>query len=621
MTSIFPWTPRLRRMGASLWLALAVCLLAGWSLTASARDAIQSTPPEQGAAAEIPAPPPGYSSPRETMGTFLSGIADWRRNRKSDEFKAAVHALDLSGRASADREYLGQQFATRLINLLDKLGRIDPLELPAEGPELASGSFSKTYARDGSPEVSIEIEFTRVHEGEWLISASTLDRLERWTTQYASVPSLVDLGKTATPQEWVRSHVPAPLLGRVALLEVWQWIGFALLVFVGLLAQRIASYFFARFVAHVSSSDRIAIDSKLLARVARPLALLATSVAFFAGLPLLDLNPGAYHVVNLLANIGLTIAMVWTAYRLVDVLSWVMAQKASRTETKFDDMLVPLVRRTLKFVVVFLGVLLMVTRLNSDLWGLVAGLSIGSLAVGFAAKDSIENLFGTFTVLMDKPFQLGDLILLDGIEGSVEDVGFRSTRLRTAEDSLISVPNSRFISAHVENRGLRRYRRVRTMLGLTYDTPPAKIEAFCEGVRELIRRHPYTRKSEYHIWMTGFGTSSLDLQLTLFFEVPDWATEIRERHRLYLDILRLAEGLNVGFAFPTQTVRWERAAVRAPHEDLPGETSGAIGQGRRIGEEIAKESLRQYPGKRPPPIRFDTLDADDAGHGRFGEPE
>ncbi len=603
--------------GAKSWfgaLALALVLSGPVWFCVGAFAAVQTQAP----AKEAPsAPAPGYASPRETLQSFLRDIVRWRETGDGAAMKRAVRALDLSATAVIDRAELGPRYAGDLLELLDKVGVIDPVVLQADAAALAGGTFSQRFARFEPPDVAIDLEFSRVREGEWLIASSTLQRIFEWKQRYGALAAEVKRGKPVTFQEWVRSSVPAPMKRRVALLEAWQWIGFALLIFAGILAQRIATFFFARFVSHIASSDRMALDSKLLARVARPVALLATSIAFFLGVPLLDLEPGAYHVVNLLANIGLTTAVVWTAYRLVDVLSWVMAQKAAATETKFDDMLVPLVRRTLKFVVVILGAVLIITRLNNDLWGLVAGLSIGSLAVGFAAKDSIENLFGTFTVLMDKPFQLGDLILVNGIEGSVEDVGFRSTRVRTGEDSLITIPNSRFIAAHVENRGLRRYRRVRTMLGLTYDTPPEKIVAFCEGIRELIRRHPYTRKSDYHVWLTGYGPSSLDLQLTMFLEVPDWATESRERHRLFLDILRLAESQKVSFAFPTQTVRFERAGGRPAHDDTPEELAGAVERGRADASKIADGSLRYYSGKPPAPIRFDTQDADDAGHGRF----
>lgn len=618
----FPWLDSLRVLRTPLWVALILCSPLWLSVGVSAAvGGFQDVPASESA------PDPGALSPRALLATFLEHGRRWREHGEKADLEAAARAFEMESFPAQDRAYLRAKFASWLLFLLDRVEGVDPAEIPALGPALDAGRYVHRFTRANQPAVAIELEFKRLREGPWVISGSTLNRLEGWTQEYGRVAPLSAVARPAGFQEWVRATVPDSMRKRVLFLEAWQWIGMGALVLAGLLAQRVVSYFFARFVAHRSSAERIPVDAALLARVARPIALLATSLAFFAGVPLLDLGPSAYHFVNLLANVGLTIAIVWTAYRVVDVVAWVMAQRAARTEGKFDDMLVPLVRRTLKCVVIILGVVLIVTRMDRDLWGLVAGLSIGSLAVGFAAKDSIENLFGTFTVLMDKPFQLGDVIAVMGIEGAVEDVGFRSTRLRTAEDSLITVPNSRFISAHVENRGLRRRLRVRATLGLTYDTPPELLDTFCEGVRELIRRHPYTRKADYTIWMTGFGPSSLDLLLNFFLEVPDPATEQRERHRLYLDILRLADSLGVRFAYPTQTLQIERSAPRPAGTGPAGSGTGTgsgtsaatVERGRRAAGKIADRTLEFRDGKRPPPVRFDTLSADDAGHGPLGD--
>jgi len=268
---------------------------------------------------------------------------------------------------------------------------------------------------------------------------------------------------------------------------------------------------------------------------------------------------------------------------------------------------VPLLRRTLKLFVLVVGLLFVASRMSEDLWGIVAGLSLGTFALGFAAKDSVENLFGTFTVLMDKPFQIGDWIISGDLEGTVELVGFRSTRIRTFYNSVITVPNSRFISSAVDNMGERRYRRIRTTLGLTYDTPPEKIEAFCEGVRELIRSHPYTRKDYYHVYLNGFGASSLDVMLYAFVETPEWATELREKHRLFADILRLAEKLGVSFAFPTQTVHLAKPED-LHHHDRPADDGAGAERGRETAHGIVERTLEPFGGQGsvPPPVEILT---------------
>ena len=166
---------------------------------------------------------------------------------------------------------------------------------------------------------------------------------------------------------------------------------------------------------------------------------------------------------------------------------------------------------------------------------MIAGLGLGGLAFALASKDMVQNLFGSVTILLDRTFAVGDWIIVDGKEGSVESIGFRSTRIRTFYNSMLTVPNSTFITASVDNMGERRYRRLSTKLGLAYETPPDKIEAFCEGVRELVRQHPYMRKDYFHVYFNGYADSALEILVYVFWETPEWSTELRERHRFLLD--------------------------------------------------------------------------------------
>jgi MscS family membrane protein len=321
----------------------------------------------------------------------------------------------------------------------------------------------------------------------------------------------------------------------------------------------------------------------------------------------LDLPTSAYSVVRIAIGLVTTFLTVWAAYSLVGVACWPLQVRAERSASRFDDMLVPLLRRTLKLLVIVVGFVVVVSRLTGDVWHVLAGLSIGSLAIGFAAKDSIENLFGTFTVLMDGPFKIGDTVRVGDIEGNVEEVGFRSTRIRTPEDSLITVPNSRFISSHVDNLGQRRSRRIRMVFGLTYDTPPEKIEAFCEGIRELIRVHPHTANLNYHVWLSGFGASTLDVEMICTVALADHATYLRERHRLFLDVMRLAQRLHVSFAFPTQTV-WTARPEDTQHPDNPPDAAQAVLRGRAEAKALTDQTIQPLGGK-PPLVRWDDPDA------------
>ncbi len=236
---------------------------------------------------------------------------------------------------------------------------------------------------------------------------------------------------------------------------------------------------------------------------------MAMAFLWWIGINLLGLPEGAMLVLLVAVKFLAGVSMVWAAYRLVDLASIHLLERARRSKNKLDDALVPLIPKTFKIFVTVVGVIFVADNRNIDISSLLAGLGLGGLAFALAAKDMVQNLFGSITVLMDQTFLVGDWVVIGDVEGTVERIGFRSTRIRTFYNSVVGVPNSQLITASVDNMGRRRYRRMSTKLGLTYDTPPERIEAFCEGVRELVLRHPYMRKDYVHIDLTCIGQGGM----------------------------------------------------------------------------------------------------------------
>ncbi len=554
-----------------------------------------------------------FASPREVMESFVSGFR-YLETRDERDLAAAAKTLYVDGPLEQRERVAKRLVQERFLRILDRVARIDPEQFDDAATVANKDVSITTLRRSEPPELSIDLVFERAPGGGWLIARETVEHADDLWDKVKGLDPLAEFaGKHAlSAAEWVRSHVPQRLQSGGIWLEPYQWIGLVALVVLAVLVERILTLILRPLIRRLSASEGLPIDIKLLHDFERPVGAIFLGVVFIAGLPVLDLTQGVRNALDIAASFIVAVASVWATYRLVDVVCWNLEQRAARTDNKFDDMLVPLVRRTLKVLVLAIGIVFVASRLTDQLWHVLAGLSIGSLAVGFAAKDSIENLFGTFTVLLDNPFKLGDLIKVSDIEGSVEQVGFRSTRIRTAEDSLITVPNSRFIGSHVENFGARRQRRVRTMLSLTYDTPPEKIVAFCEGVRELIRVHPLASREVYHVWLSNWGASSLDVELICFISTTDFATFLRERHRLYVDILRLAKELRVSFAFPTQTV-WKAREEDLLHEDRPRDREQALARGREIARAVTATSLSHLGGAAPAPVRFDPADPDAIG--------
>ena len=161
-------------------------------------------------------------------------------------------------------------------------------------------------------------------------------------------------------------------------------------------------------------------------------------------------------------------------------------------------------------------------------------------------------------IFIDKPFHIGDWISAGEVVGTVEEVGFRSTRIRAADTSIFQIPNSSLSELVINNSGLRLYRRYNTQLGLRYDTPPELIEAFVKGVREIIIAHPDTKSDSFNVEFTGFGDSALLIMMNMYLKDLAWSSEQKSRHQIHITIVKLAKELGVDFAFPSTTVMIEQ---------------------------------------------------------------
>jgi len=294
-----------------------------------------------------------------------------------------------------------------------------------------------------------------------------------------------------------------------------------------------------------------------LRKLSRPISLLLVLVFLEKFLPALQLPLDVNEFLFLAFDIAHTVFWIYVFLKLVQVGMSIFSVFAEKTAGKLDDQLLPILHTLLRGLVFFVGGLKMLTVLGVDTAAVIAGASIGGLAVALASQDTVKNLIGTFMIFLDKPFHIGDWIEAGTVVGTVEEVGFRSTRIRAADTSIFQIPNSNLAEIVVNNLGLRLYRRYKTELGLRYDTPPELIEAFVKGVRELIDAHPETRSEDYNVEFTGFGDSALLIMINMYFKSPGWGDEQSAKHHLHIAIVKLAKALGVDFAFPSSTLMIE----------------------------------------------------------------
>ena len=350
-------------------------------------------------------------------------------------------------------------------------------------------------------------------------------------------------------------------------IEIEQYIGFGLLAIAVTILHFALLRLITIFVRRRYSGDDLSFWEVERRRLNRGILLVTAGITLLVGFPMLDFDPEIENIVNQIASLVAAVGVLQVAYRAIDIFMDVLARRATKTESKLDDSLVPLLRTAVRLFVTFVGLLFVLQNLDINVSSLIAGLGLGGLAIALAAQDTVRNLLGGVTIFADKPFEVGDWVVVDGVEGTVEAVGFRSTRVRTFYNSLISVPNGNLMDSGIDNMGQRRWRRYKTTLGVAYHTKPDQLQAFVEGIRAIIQANPGMRQDYYIVEFHGFGATSLDILVYCFIDAEDWNEELRTRHVLNLDIMRLAESLQVEFAFPTQTLHIARMPGQA--EELP----------------------------------------------------
>jgi MscS family membrane protein len=247
-------------------------------------------------------------------------------------------------------------------------------------------------------------------------------------------------------------------------------------------------------------------------------------------------------------------AITWVITRFIDFVGMMFQRRASHTTSKLDDQLVPFFKdftKVLVYIFAFLVVLGSVFGVNVA--AIVASLGVGGLAIAFAAKESLENLLASFTIFLDHPFVIGDLVEVDGITGVIEKIGFRSTRIRTLEKTFVTVPNKSMIDKPLNNLSLRTFRRVQFDVNLTYNTSSAQIKAITTELQEFIDNHPQTNQ-DGRIRFQNLGASSKDVMVLYFVEALDWNEFINIKEEVAYKIVEVVERQGADFAFPTQTL-------------------------------------------------------------------
>jgi MscS family membrane protein len=343
--------------------------------------------------------------------------------------------------------------------------------------------------------------------------------------------------------------------------SLWQYLGFAGVICATLVVRLLVRQAVDVWLKKLTARTSWQLDDQLLEALRRPVLFLVWVCGIYLALEVLHLPTEPINLPRFLGALFSSLLIVdaaWFLYQATTILSAYMRRFTEKTESKLDDQLVPIVQKSLRVVVILLALVMIIQNLGYSVSSLLAGLGLGGLAFALAAKDSLSNVFGSLTIFTDRPFQIGEWIKTPSVEGVVEDVGFRSTRVRTFEKTLVTIPNSKIANDVIENMDARPMRRISMTIGVSYETSADRMEQALEAIREILREHDQVDQGYWLVYFTDFGASSLDIFVYYFSKSKVWAEYLQVRQQVNLAIMRALEGLGLEIAFPTRTVYLRR---------------------------------------------------------------
>ena len=556
----------------ALVLALSLLLL---PVTAAAAFA-QSTPPSTEAEA---ADPFGRHTPRGTVRGFLAAVAD-------DDLTRAARYLEV-----ADQDALSARNLARSLRVvLDRAGDLLPTTEIANVPDGRTGDALEAQldrvGTIGEGRAAIDLYVRRVERDGakvWLIEENALK----------AVPRLLKASRVGLVERWTPNSIKGLMVGGVA---AGDWAAITLVAVLAVLAGLLVSYGLGGTVRALWRRSAEQRDGRWITRARLPVAL-ALSVGWFkAGTLALGVSIVARAAAGTVADIVFVVAVAWFVAVAVDHLSRTFLARMTGRAQATATSVVALAKKIAKSLVFLAAAFFVLDICGVDVTTGLAALGIGGLALALGAQKTVENLVGSVTVVADQPIRIGDFCRFDGILGTVEDIGIRSTRVRTLERTLVTIPNGAFASMQIENFSKRERFLFRHELSLRYETPPATVRALTERLRQLLADRPDVPAAlRPRVVFKALGADNLTVEMFAYFETKDYVAFLAVQEDMLLTIMEIFEQMGVEFAFPSQTLYLAGdtsvplAAGLTPANDAKPDFGGSLAPSTDDLLDVAKE--------------------------------
>ncbi|ACV24565.1 mechanosensitive ion channel family protein [Methanocaldococcus fervens] len=340
--------------------------------------------------------------------------------------------------------------------------------------------------------------------------------------------------------------------------DIYNIVIFIAIIVLGVFVGKIVDVVVKNYLKKIISKTKTKFDDIILDALDVPIIVLVITAFFYFGLRFLVLPDHVFKLMDEAVKVVVILSATYFAVKFIDgIFEHYLIPLTEKTETESDEHIVKPLKKIVKILTIILGILTALSSVGYDITALLAGLGVGGLAVALAMQDTIKNFIAGILILMDKPFSINHWIKVDDVEGIVEEIGIRSTRIRTFDHTLITVPNSKLLDSAIENLTVRDRRRVLTTIGLTYNTPVEKIKKAKEIIKDIVENHPATLPP-YRIHFTEYGDWSLNLRVEYFVRNISFEYFLNAVDEINLKIKEEFEKEGIEMAFPTYTVYLEK---------------------------------------------------------------
>jgi MscS family membrane protein len=341
-----------------------------------------------------------------------------------------------------------------------------------------------------------------------------------------------------------------------------RYLAAALIVLLAFLLRRVVIRAFFALLNRLLGKLESGLYTRLSHALEKTLSLVVLIIGFVIALKVLHLSPAINKGINYTYAFAIMLALFWLALRVAGAIADHLHALARKNELGVAAFM-PWIKSALMGIVFVFGALMIAQGMGANVSAFLAGLGIGGLALALAAQDMVANVFGAVVVAVDQPFRIGETVQIGAFTGTVEHVGIRSTRLRTPQKTLVTIPNKTMASESIANLSRITQRRVEITIGLTYDTTADQLEEIVEEIRRIAKADDDVDPDSIVVQFTNFGASSLDVWLLFMTKTADFVPHLQARQRISLAIMRAVEQRRLSFAFPTHTLELGASATRA----------------------------------------------------------